>query len=278
MAKSNYNNSNKRKDHYSDVLISKKRNTEADINEVFYSREYGCVCFKRGVNDIIPFSSALEAVQSVTGLDTDNTDPLNPVVKVAVDPMSIVGEGTPQNPLRSLAFVQGLFGLYSQTDTSGLVTGTAGGSLVGTGIGGLSVPANGFKVGDSFHAKIGGHISNANNETLHIEVKAGSVILANTGTMTIGATNNDFWEIEIDFTIRSLGGPGVASIISNGQFVYVRSSNLDYKGVGFNSEENTFFDTTVPNTLDLTAHWGSNNAANHIASDSFVLFKTFSGI
>jgi hypothetical protein len=278
MAKSNYNNSNKRKDHYSDVLISKKRNTEADINEVFYSREYGCVCFKRGVNDIIPFSSALEAVQSVTGLDTDNTDPLNPVVKVAVDPLSIVGEGTPQNPLRSLAFVQGLFGLYSQTDTSGLVTGTAGGSLVGTGIGGLSVPANGFKVGDSFHAKIGGHISNANNETLHIEVKTGSVILANTGTMTIGATNNDFWEIEIDFTIRSLGGPGVASIISNGQFVYVRSSNLDYKGVGFNSEENTFFDTTVPNTLDLTAHWGSNNATNKISSDSFVLFKTFSGV
>ena len=278
MAKSNYNNSNKRKDHYSDVLISKKRNTEADINEVFYSREYGCVCFKRGVNDIIPFSSALEAVQSVTGLDTDNTDPLNPVVKVAVDPMSMAGEGTPQNPLRSLALSQGLFGLYSQTDTSAEVTGIAGGSLVGTGIGGMSVPANGFKVGDSFHAKIGGHISNANNETLRIEIKTGSVILADTGVMTLNATSNAFWEIEIDFTIRSLGGPGVAEIISNGQFVYVRRSNLDYKGVGFNNKQNTLFNTTVPNDLDLVAYWGSNNTTNKISSDSFVLFKTFSGI
>lgn len=278
MAKSNYNNSNKRRDHYSDVLISKKRNTEADINEVFYSREYGCVCFKRGVNDIIPFSSALEAVQSVTGLNTDNTDPLNPIIKVAVDPMSIVGEGTPQNPLRSLAFVQGLFGLFAQTDTSAEVTGIAGGSLVGTGIGGLNVPANEFKVGDSFHAKIGGHITNANNETLRIEIKTGSVILADTGIMTLNTTANAFWEVEIDFTIRSLGGPGVAEIISNGQFVYVRNSNLDYKGVGFNTKESTLFDTTVPNTLDIAAYWGSNNAINKISSDSFVLFKTFSGI
>ena len=38
-------------------------------------------------------------VQSVTGLDTDNTDPLNPVVQISVDGVTITGDGTPANPL-----------------------------------------------------------------------------------------------------------------------------------------------------------------------------------
>lgn len=38
-------------------------------------------------------------VQSVTGLDTDNTDPLNPIVQISVDGTTITGDGTPGNPL-----------------------------------------------------------------------------------------------------------------------------------------------------------------------------------
>jgi hypothetical protein len=38
-------------------------------------------------------------VQSVTGLNTDNTDPANPVVQIAVDGVTITGDGTAGNPL-----------------------------------------------------------------------------------------------------------------------------------------------------------------------------------
>jgi hypothetical protein len=38
-------------------------------------------------------------VQSVTGLNTDNTDPLNPIVEISVDGVTITGDGTPGNPL-----------------------------------------------------------------------------------------------------------------------------------------------------------------------------------
>ncbi len=41
-------------------------------------------------------------VQSVTGLDTDNTDPQNPVVQIAVDGVTITGDGTAGNPLVSV--------------------------------------------------------------------------------------------------------------------------------------------------------------------------------
>lgn len=38
-------------------------------------------------------------VQSVTGLNTNNTDPVNPVVEISVDGSTITGDGTPGNPL-----------------------------------------------------------------------------------------------------------------------------------------------------------------------------------
>lgn len=41
----------------------------------------------------------INRVQSVTGLDTDNTDPSNPIVKISVDGITITGEGTPSDPL-----------------------------------------------------------------------------------------------------------------------------------------------------------------------------------
>jgi len=44
-------------------------------------------------------SSGGGGVESVTGLNTDNTDPLNPIVGVSVDGNSITGLGTPESPL-----------------------------------------------------------------------------------------------------------------------------------------------------------------------------------
>lgn len=41
------------------------------------------------------------AVESVTGLNTDNTDPANPIVKISVDGVTITGAGTPASPLVS---------------------------------------------------------------------------------------------------------------------------------------------------------------------------------
>ncbi len=47
------------------------------------------------------------------------------------------------------------------------------------------------------------------------------------------------------------------------------------EGFSFNSINNTTFDTTINNTLDVTVQWGSNNAGNSIYSDIFVLNKIY---
>jgi hypothetical protein len=58
-------------------------------------------------------------VASVTGLDTDNTDPLNPIVQIAVDGVTITGSGTSADPLVSAAGASGIFGI---ADAAGVYT------------------------------------------------------------------------------------------------------------------------------------------------------------
>jgi hypothetical protein len=42
------------------------------------------------------------SVRTVTGLNTDNTDPFNPIVKISVDGTTVTGLGTPASPLVAL--------------------------------------------------------------------------------------------------------------------------------------------------------------------------------
>jgi hypothetical protein len=167
-------------------------------------------------------------------------------------------------------------GLYAQTANSIPVSGTtAETSIINGGVGTLSVPANGFSIGDSFRAIVGGALSCANNQTIRIRVKAGSVVLLDSGNQPITNITNDVFSMNIDFTIRQLGGAGVASIVSLGSFHYTKTSNGTVQGFAFNVVNNTTFNTTISNTLDVTVQWGSNNAGNNIYSDIFILNKTY---
>jgi hypothetical protein len=167
-------------------------------------------------------------------------------------------------------------GLYAETANSTIVTGTTTETtLINGGVGTLSVPANGFAVGDSFRAIMAGIINVANNQTIRIRVKAGSVILLDSGDQPVTNITNDVFSLNVDFTIRQIGTAGVASIVSLGTFHYTKTSNASIQGFSFNVVNNTTFNTTISNTLDITVQWGSNNAGNSIYSDIFVLNKTY---
>ena len=169
------------------------------------------------------------------------------------------------------------FGLFAQTGDSVPVTGTTvETTLINGGVGTLTVPANAFSVGDSFRADMGGVMDAANNETIRIRVKTGSIVLLDSGVQTLTSSiANDIWNLSVDFTIRQIGAAGVASIASLGKFTYLKTSNGSFEGFGFNTINNTTFDTTVSNTLDITVEWGSNSGLNSIYSDVFILNKIF---
>ncbi len=168
-----------------------------------------------------------------------------------------------------------LYGLYSQTAQSATITGIAETSIVGTGVGSLTVPANFFVVGDSFHGKIGGKIGDTSNgDDITVRIKAGGIVLASTGLFTLDTTQaisagGEGWECELDFTIATIGATG--SICTNGNFAYSKTNDKKVSGYVFQDVQS--IDTTVSNTLDVTVEW--NQTGNDIYSANFVLFKTY---
>ena len=167
-------------------------------------------------------------------------------------------------------------GLFAQTANSTPITNTtAETSLINGGIGTLSVPANAFKVGDSFRVVTAGVLNAANNQTIRIRVKAGSIVLLDSLAQNITNITNDVFSLNVDFTVRQLGGAGVASIVTLGTFHYAKTSNATVQGFAFNQVNSTTFDTTISNALNITVQWGAADSGNSIYSDIFILNKTY---
>ena len=168
------------------------------------------------------------------------------------------------------------YGLYAQTANGPIVTGIAEQSVIGTGVGGLSVPANAFSIGDSFTAALDGIISCISSATIHIHVKTvAGAILADTGVVSLAAATNKAWLLNLYFTVRTLGGAGVASISSGGLFSYIRNGGAQFEGYVLSTINTTTFDTTVNNELVITVQFNTGNAGNTIQSYNFTLQKVY---
>jgi hypothetical protein len=222
-----------------------------------------------GWSNVSTSSGSGGGVESVTGLNTDNTDPLNPVIDISVA-NGIRGSGTPSSPL-----IVSSRGLYSQTSDSTPVSGTLPLPLIGIGEGRLEVPENTFNVGDSFRADFGGFMSAKNGDELQIVIRSGTVVLADSGLQTMSALTDAVWSLSVIFSIRQIGGTGVASVATFCNFSFAKQSNGNLEGFGFNNVNNFNFDTTVDNILVVTAQWDSSDPANSIYSDVFVLQKIY---
>jgi hypothetical protein len=182
----------------------------------------------------------------------------------------IQGDTGPQGP-------SGLTGLFAQTADSAPVVNTAvETTIVGPGVGSLTVPANGFQIGDSFTCALDGLVTCGSSATLHIRIRTLSgVILADTGIIDMAAATDKSWIINLYFTIRTLGGVGVASISSGGLFSYIRNGGTQFEGYVLSTVNTTTFNTTIDNTLVITAQWDPGSIGNSIVTRNFTLTKVY---
>ena len=169
------------------------------------------------------------------------------------------------------------YGLFAQTGDSAVVSATTvETSVIGPGTGTLSVPANGFRVGDSFLASLDGVLSCINTATIHIHVRTtGGALLIDTGVIDLDTSTSRPWLLNLYFTIRQIGGTTVASISSGGLFSYIKDSSLTYEGYPLSEINNTTFDTTIINTITINVLWNSTNVGNQIFSRNFTLTKIY---
>jgi len=189
----------------------------------------------------------------------------------------VQGGTTKQTPLTAIIYSPGNnYGLFNQTGSSAVITNTTTEtSLLDGGVGTLSVPANGFSKGDAYHAILTGTLSAQNNNNLRIRIKANSVVLADSGNISMAGAVDEPWKMEVYFSINEIGAAGVANIATGGTFMYTKDASTDFQGINFNTVNSSSFDTTVNNTLSITAQWGTANTGNSIFSQIFTLNKTF---
>jgi hypothetical protein len=175
-------------------------------------------------------------------------------------------------------FIEVSKGLYAQTALgTAVVYAPSGGQkdLIGTGVGSLVIPANTLKIGDSFAAKMCGNLTNTNNQILHIRVRSNGVLIIDALEYNLSTTTDKYFDLVLDFTVTKLGGAGVAELFSNGIFTYNKNAAVAMEGVHFGLVSNTVFNTTIVNSLSITAEWVTNNAANTIRSQNFTLTKVY---
>lgn len=170
-----------------------------------------------------------------------------------------------------------VYGLFAQTGDSDTVSATTvETSVIGPGVGTLSVPANSFSVGDSFLASFDGILSCINTSTIHIHIRTtGGVLLIDTGVIDLDTSTSRPWLLNLYFTIRQIGGTTVASISSGGLFSYLKDSGLTYEGYPLSQINNTTFDTTIINAITVNILWNTTNTKNRIFSRNFTLTKIY---
>ena len=161
-----------------------------------------------------------------------------------------------------------LYGLYSQTGTQTVANTIVETTLIGSGVGSLSVPANYFTTGMAFRYNTGGTFrDNANNTTFRFRLRNGG-ILFDSGNLTLPLiTVVSAWNIDVTFSY--IGG---TTLITNFNFQYNAGSDAR----GFTSQNtNTTLNTTIPNTLNFTVQWGAASANNTITTNFGVLQKIY---
>lgn len=157
---------------------------------------------------------------------------------------------------------------YAGLTDSATISGTTLGSLIPLlGDGTLTVPPGGFGIGDSFHLVVAGTGVFQNGNTLNVSLTNGGTL----GSITIDLENANptSWELEADFTIRSIGVAG--SISTNFDFTYQRPSpSFDFRGA--RQVQTSAIDTTVSNTLGVDAQF--SGGVNSMTASLFYLKKT----
>lgn len=151
--------------------------------------------------------------------------------------------------------------IFTQTRDETVANTTSEQTIIGSGTGTLTLPADFFIVGKSIGYEIRGVHSSTGNPNITIKCKLGSTIIATTGAVASGNGTNDGFVIKGIITCRSVGASG--TVASSGEFQELHN-NGTVKGI--TKVGTTTIDTTTSQNLDITVTWGTASAGNTITS------------
>lgn len=168
-----------------------------------------------------------------------------------------------------LSFVSPPFvGLYSATSPVTIVNTAAQLTLIGTGVGSLTVPANFITAGMAFEMRTGGNFGALNNSTIRFRLtNSGTLFDSGLLQFSPSVTSPRPWNADVTFVYR-----GGTTMITNFNFQY--NNGADARGFTASQTNNTF-NPAISNILGFTSQWGAASASNTITSDYFVLTRLY---
>lgn len=152
--------------------------------------------------------------------------------------------------------------LFTQTADGAATNTTTETSLVGAGVGSVTLPANFLVVGKTLRLRlVGRHSTQATPGTLTVRVKLGSTVLGSFTTTPTGSVTDGYFILDYLLTCRTAGGSGTA--IGQGRFEFGTSSAAGGTR-SFVATAATTIDTTASQTVDVTAQWQTASTSNSV--------------
>ena len=141
-------------------------------------------------------------------------------------------------------------------------------TVLGTGVGSLTLPANFLTVGKTIRISVRGIISNAVAATLRVRVFYGATaLLDSTATGILGTNTNTFFMVSASFTCRTTGATG--TVLPTGNLTYNNSTTSQANGLVVTGP--VTIDTTTANALDIRVTWGTASASNSITGQMVIM-------
>ncbi len=165
--------------------------------------------------------------------------------------------------------------LFAQTASVAVRDTATETTLISSGIGTVTIPANYLVVGKTIRLRASGFFRTAGtgSQTLAIRFKYGSTTLLATRNSTAFAVamTDLHWSIDCEFTVRSIGATGTVFAQAHPCFFYFSNTSNGIKAEILDSIATVTIDTTASTAIDLTADWNSAAVGDTITCTNLTL-------
>ena len=162
--------------------------------------------------------------------------------------------------------------LYVSTGTINVTNTTTETSIIGAGIGSMTLPAAFLVSGKAIRLKLYGYFStDAVAPTLEVKVKVGSTVILDSTPVTVSPSLvNQLYELEALITCRTVGSSG--SVFGQGRlFSIIPSAYNVPMSIGLENTGTSTVNTSTTELVDVTVQWGTASSNNTFYCTNVIL-------
>lgn len=156
---------------------------------------------------------------------------------------------------------------FAQTATVTVANSGSELTLLGSGVGSLTVAGGSLAAGSTLNITATGIHSAVANPTLRIRIYLGSTVILDTGAVNTANSTNAMWQVRALITCRTAGAGG--TVIGQGSYL---ESGAGANVFGMSSSNTAVsLDTTADQILNITAQFGAASPSNSISCSGMML-------